>query len=95
MSIGRFLEGICVGLYSSICPLFINELVPLELAGIMGTMNQIFIILGIITTNVLTLLISDNNKVGSPITKGWRLVFGVPIFIVCLQAAFIIFIFRN
>jgi MFS family permease len=56
---GRFVLGLAVGLYSAIVPLFINELAPSELAGLFGTFNQLFIVLSVVFTNLLTFVISD------------------------------------
>jgi len=37
--LARFIIGICVGLNSSLVPLYIKEFTPLSLTGTMGSMN--------------------------------------------------------
>ena len=63
--IGRFIIGLCLGFYSSICPLFINELSPNELSGMFGTLNQINIVSGVVIANILLIAVDENND-----TKG-------------------------
>ena len=92
---GRFIVGIALGLYSSICPLVINELSPPELSGIFGTMNQLFIVSGVVIANLFTLFISNQTEKGSPITPGWRLIFSGPILIVIVQASLLLVGYNN
>lgn len=42
---GRIIQGVCVGLYSAITPLYINQMLPQSLSG-MGALNQAVIALG-------------------------------------------------
>lgn len=93
--IGRFIVGLALGLYSSVCPLIINELSPPELAGIFGTMNQLFIVLGVVITNLFTLIVSDDKDEGAPISAGWRFIFAGVIVIVIVQASLLILVFNN
>jgi MFS family permease len=37
--IGRFFFGLAIGTFSLICPKFVNELVPLEYKGSLGTIS--------------------------------------------------------
>lgn len=68
---------------------------PIELSGIFGTMNQLFIVLGVIVANLFTLAVSDNTKVGSPISAGWRFIFGGTILIAVVQALLLLFVYTN
>ena len=40
--LGRLLQGLCTGVYSTIVPLYINEIVTPDLTNL-GTLNQVFI----------------------------------------------------
>ena len=53
----RFINGLTVGVNSAIVPLFINEISPLSLTGRTGSMNQAFINVGIIGSNILGLFL--------------------------------------
>ena len=44
----RALLGLCVGAYSSLCPMYLVELAPKEITGFFGGLNQCGIVLGII-----------------------------------------------
>jgi len=48
MVFGRLIQGFCVGANSSLVPLYINEVAPSEIAGTLGTMNQLLITIGVI-----------------------------------------------
>lgn len=50
---GRFVQGYAVGSNSSIVPLYINEVAPVEAAGSMGTLNQLFICIGVLFAPLL------------------------------------------
>ncbi|CAD8169134.1 unnamed protein product [Paramecium octaurelia] len=50
----RFFVGLVLGLNGVLVPVYINEMSPKEKAGILGTMNQLFITLGILTTFLMS-----------------------------------------
>lgn len=63
LMVARFLSGIFCGLFTGILPLYLNELSPQNLRGLVGTLNQFGIVLGILVTNIAgvpTLLGSDD-----------------------------------
>jgi len=43
----RFLQGFCVGAYSSIAPLMIKELAPTEISGTLGSYAQLLVCTGV------------------------------------------------
>jgi MFS family permease len=99
--IGRSIQGICVGLYSAIVPLFINEYAPLEIAGRLGAINQLMIVSGIVLTNVIALFVTNRvvpeNPIISdfPIWSSWRIIFGLPLVIAVVQILLLLLVFKN
>jgi MFS family permease len=95
--IGRSIQGICVGLYSAIVPLFINEYAPLEIAGRLGAI----IVSGIVLTNVIALFVTNRvvpeNPIISdfPIWSSWRIIFGLPLVIAVVQILLLLLVFKN
>ncbi|CAK8542632.1 unnamed protein product [Lathyrus sativus] len=72
MIIGRSLAGIGIGVASSIVPLYISEISPTETRGALGSVNQIFICIGILAALVAGLPLE-----GNPIW--WRTMFGIAV----------------
>nr|KJB08385.1 hypothetical protein B456_001G081100 [Gossypium raimondii]KJB08386.1 hypothetical protein B456_001G081100 [Gossypium raimondii] len=72
MIIGRFLAGIGIGISSAIVPLYISEISPTEIRGALGSINQLFICIGI-----LAALVAGLPLAGNPLW--WRTMFGVAI----------------
>ncbi|PPR81592.1 hypothetical protein GOBAR_AA39125 [Gossypium barbadense] len=72
MIIGRFLAGIGIGISSAIVPLYISEISPTEIRGALGSINQLFICIGI-----LAALVAGLPLAGNPLW--WRTMFGIAI----------------
>uniref|UniRef100_A0A1D1XRM9 Plastidic glucose transporter 4 n=1 Tax=Anthurium amnicola TaxID=1678845 RepID=A0A1D1XRM9_9ARAE len=70
MIIGRLLAGIGIGISSAIVPLYISEISPTEIRGALGSVNQLFICIGI-----LGALVAGLPLAGNPLW--WRSMFGV------------------
>ncbi|KAA0048473.1 plastidic glucose transporter 4 [Cucumis melo var. makuwa] len=70
MIIGRLLTGLGIGISSAIVPLYISEISPTEIRGTLGSVNQLFICVGI-----LTALVAGLPLVGNP--AWWRTMFGI------------------
>ncbi|CAN0913675.1 Plastidic glucose transporter 4 [Linum grandiflorum] len=84
MLIGRLLAGIGIGISSAIVPLYISEISPTEIRGALGSVNQLFICIGI-----LLALVAGLPLAGNPIW--WRTMFGisaVPAILLALGMAF-------
>ena len=43
--VGRFVCGFYIGLYSGIIPMYLSEIAPINLRGVIGTMNQLFLVI--------------------------------------------------
>jgi MFS family permease len=52
---GRFLSGLYGGLFIGVLPMYLNELPPKNLRGLVGTLTQLFVVLGILVSNILGL----------------------------------------
>ncbi|KAG1334763.1 plastidic glucose transporter 4 [Cocos nucifera] len=72
MLIGRLLAGIGIGISSAIVPLYISEISPTEIRGALGSVNQLFICIGI-----LAALVAGLPLAGNPLW--WRTMFGIAI----------------
>ncbi|THG19734.1 hypothetical protein TEA_028286 [Camellia sinensis var. sinensis] len=70
MIIGRLLAGIGIGISSAIVPLYISEISPTEIRGTLGSVNQLFICIGI-----LAALVAGLPLAGNPLW--WRSMFGI------------------
>ncbi|KAJ1999951.1 hypothetical protein H4R26_004842 [Coemansia thaxteri] len=80
---GRFVSGIGSGAAVVIAPLYLSEIAPVKLRGTLNLLNQLSIVLGILTT--LT--------VGMLANKGpyWRVSVGFGLLLACLQLSAIAF----
>lgn len=61
--VGRFLIGVNCGLNTSLCPLYVSEIAPVNLRGGLGTVNQLGVATGLVLSQVLgieTVLGSDS-----------------------------------
>ncbi|KXZ57026.1 hypothetical protein GPECTOR_1g927 [Gonium pectorale] len=48
MALGRFMTGIAIGISSALVPTYISEVAPTRIRGLLGTLNQLTICLGIL-----------------------------------------------
>ncbi|XP_065848331.1 plastidic glucose transporter 4 [Euphorbia lathyris] len=72
MIIGRLLAGIGIGISSAIVPLYISEISPTEIRGALGSINQLFICIGILLAMVAGLPLAGN-------PSWWRTMFGIAV----------------
>ncbi|KAI5701172.1 hypothetical protein M8J76_014232 [Diaphorina citri] len=77
--IGRFIIGINCGLNTSLVPMYISEIAPLNLRGGLGTVNQLAVTLGLLISQILGI---------EPILgtdEGWPVLLGLTILAPFLQ----------
>ncbi|CAB4055843.1 SLC2A1 [Lepeophtheirus salmonis] len=77
--VGRFLIGVNCGLNTSLVPMYISEIAPLNLRGGLGTVNQLAVTVGLLISQILGvegLLGTDDN---------WPFLLGIAIFPSILQ----------
>ncbi|KAI5004396.1 hypothetical protein ZWY2020_031639 [Hordeum vulgare] len=72
MIIGRLLAGIGIGISSALVPLYISEISPTEIRGALGSINQLFICIGILAALVAGLPLAQN-------PAWWRTMFGISV----------------
>ncbi|XP_057809609.1 plastidic glucose transporter 4-like isoform X2 [Salvia miltiorrhiza] len=72
MIIGRVVAGVGIGISSAIVPLYISEISPTEIRGTLGSVNQLFICIGILAALVVGLPLA-----GNPLW--WRTMFSIAI----------------
>jgi len=60
MIIGRLLAGIGIGISSALVPLYISEISPTDIRGALGSVNQLFICVGILLALVAGLPLAAN-----------------------------------
>ena len=80
--IGKFLFGFAAGAFSVFEPSFINELVPNESKGSLGSLTQILITLGIFVSNLFGLPLPESiiNIMPNFMNDNyWRIVNAIPI----------------
>lgn len=51
--IGRFIIGVACGLFTGLVPLYITEIAPVNIRGGLGTLNQLAVTFGILSSQVL------------------------------------------
>ena len=61
----RIIQGVCIGLYSSIVPMYIKEMSPINLAGTFGAFVQVFMAIGtffaFFFTYLMSLILDDDS----------------------------------
>lgn len=57
----RAFQGIFVGYFMSIVPIYINELAPKQIVGSFGVFAQLFVVFGIIISYAMGLIMQKQN----------------------------------
>ena len=88
----RFVQGFCVGAYSSIVPLIIKELAPTEISGTLGSYAQLMVCsgasFGCIFKYILYKITGDDSG-----KDYWFITFGVTEITVAIQTFLLLFVF--
>lgn len=83
-NIARFVGGIGIGVASALSPMYIAEVAPAEIRGRLVSLNQMTIVLGILSAQIVNWLLADPVPVGSSAQDilhswngqtGWRWMF--------------------
>ena len=97
--VARFIGGIAIGLAADVSPMYIAEVAPAPVRGKLVTLNQLSIVLGILSAQIVNLLIAEPVEPQASVLEiaaswngqtGWRWMFWA----VCIPSAvFLIFAF--
>ncbi|TID29332.1 hypothetical protein CANINC_002015 [Pichia inconspicua] len=71
MLIGRFISGLGAGLAIVYVPVYVNDIAPIDLRGILGSMTQISVNLGILLTQVLAIFWNGTEDWRKILHFGW------------------------
>ena len=78
-NIARFIGGVGIGVASALAPMYIAEVSPAEIRGRMVSMNQMTIVLGILSAQIVNLLLARDTSVAENqmwnVAWGWRWMF--------------------
>ncbi|XP_021017037.1 solute carrier family 2, facilitated glucose transporter member 7 isoform X2 [Mus caroli] len=83
--LSRVLVGICAGIAYSALPMYLGELAPQNLRGALGTMTEVFVIIGVLSAQIFSLQAILGNATGWPILLALT---GVPAVIQLLSLPF-------
>ena len=73
-NIARFIGGIGIGVASALSPIYIAEVSPKEIRGRMVSINQMTIVLGILSAQVVNMLLARDTS--DPVSQAWNLEWG-------------------
>jgi sugar porter (SP) family MFS transporter len=67
----RFAQGVCVGVASVLSPMYIAEVAPAKVRGMLVSLNQLTIILGILLSSIVNFYFGESNLE----SENWRFMF--------------------
>lgn len=78
-NIARFIGGVGIGVASALAPMYIAEVSPAEIRGRMVSLNQMTIVLGILSAQIVNMLLAKDTTIAESqawnIEGGWRWMF--------------------
>lgn len=74
-NIARFVGGVGIGVASALSPMYIAEVSPSEIRGRMVSVNQMTIVLGILSAQIVNMLIGQGVTAEWGREQGWRWMF--------------------
>jgi len=78
-NIARFIGGVGIGVASALAPMYIAEVSPAEIRGRMVSLNQMTIVLGILSAQIVNMLLARDTSVAKNLSWdvewGWRWMF--------------------
>ncbi len=78
-NIARFIGGVGIGVASALAPMYIAEVSPAEIRGRMVSLNQMTIVLGILSAQIVNMLLARDTAVAENLSWdvewGWRWMF--------------------
>ena len=78
-NIARFIGGVGIGVASALAPMYIAEVSPAEIRGRMVSLNQMTIVLGILSAQIVNMLLARDTTIAEymawNVEWGWRWMF--------------------
>lgn len=74
-TLSRILFGVVAGINTVIVPTYLTSLLPGAMGGPCGTLNQLFIVIGIFFGYIMGFIVLGDEEG----TLGWRLIVGLPL----------------
>lgn len=78
-NIARFIGGMGIGVASALAPMYIAEVSPAEIRGRMVSLNQMTIVLGILSAQIVNMLLARDTSIAESqvwnVEWGWRWMF--------------------
>ena len=91
--ITKFIQGLCVGAYSTIVPLYINEYIPNSMSGLCGVIYNSFFCLGVLVS--LSIGLNLPTDVNDTENSWWRFMFLFTIITNALNIFVLLVCFRH
>ena len=94
--VGRLLVGYGVGIYSSLVPLMLNEISPLQIRGKITTLVQVQVSTGLLVATLfgLGLPSPSEQQYKSPESQFWKLNLTFPLILQVIQIMLMLTVFR-
>eukprot|EP00343_Euplotes_focardii_P002068 CAMPEP_0205803238 /NCGR_PEP_ID=MMETSP0205-20121125/5828_1 /ASSEMBLY_ACC=CAM_ASM_000278 /TAXON_ID=36767 /ORGANISM="Euplotes focardii, Strain TN1" /LENGTH=193 /DNA_ID=CAMNT_0053070989 /DNA_START=263 /DNA_END=845 /DNA_ORIENTATION=- len=92
--LGRFICGMGIGMYVTICPLFISEYSPASLSGPLGSINQMNVVTGLVLAFSLAFILPLPDDAEAKTTGIWRILLMIPGIIGLLQFVLLTLVFK-
>lgn len=93
-AIARFIVGIASGVLAALCPLYINEISPPEIAGKLGSIVQLQVTLGIAVSYGLALPLPTTDYNNDPMNYWWIFMFTFQGSIAMIQFLQFLFVYK-
>lgn len=74
--VARMIEGVGIGITSTLCPLYNAEIAPAKYRGRLVAMNQMAVVSGILIGSFLAFGVSSIGNDAWDVSTGWRIMFG-------------------
>ena len=91
---GRLIQGVVIGNFTVVSPLFISEISPKSISGSLGMSNQGMVVFGGILAKLFGLIVPLKGDDDILTSDNWKLIFAFPGIIAFVQLLLIIFVFR-
>ena len=83
----RFFQGVFVGCYMAITPIYIHEIVPKQIRGSYGVFTQLFVAIGTVVSYALGLLLT---KVSTDAFVHYRVIMLASCIVTIVQSAMLV-----